>query len=124
MTALGVDISSFEQETVGHGLPSGRSNLRGQQASSQRILAQDNRDAALNDYIKAGDEYEDGHTDIETLLAFRRLYDLAEAWYLYIIASESYAKSVSMLIDGEIDAATQAGIFNNMIVAGTTFRRM
>lgn len=124
MTALSIDITSQDPETSGHGLPSGLSNLRGQQVSSQRILARDNRDAAFKEYDKAISTYERQEIEIETLLAFKRLYDLAESWYLYIMASETYAQSVSMLINGEIDPITQAGLFTNMITAGTTFRSM
>ena len=124
MTALSINVSTQDPETCGHGLPSGLSNLRGQQVSNQRILARENRDAAFREYDKAISAYERQEIDIEALLALKKIYDLAEAWYVYILASESYALSVSMLINGEIDCETQAGIYNNMITAGTTFRSM
>ena len=123
MAALGIDFSDHEPMTVHVSAP-GRFNLVGQQVSDKTRLARENRDAAIKDYDRAIEAYERQEIDLEGLLAFRRIYDLAEAWYLFVLASNSYAKSVSMLINGEIDYKTQDRLFWNMITAGTTFRSL
>lgn len=124
MTALSIGVTTRDFEIVGHGLPSGRGNLRGQQVSDRIIAARQNRDDALREYDKAIEAYSRQEINIDTLLAFRRVYDLAESWLIYMLASDNYSKSIVMLQDGEITLENQRGIFNNMIEAGTAFRRM
>ncbi len=121
MAALGVDISSFEQETTHVSLP-GRFNLVGQQVSNRRVIADQQCDAAWKAYSQAINEREDGKVSSDTVAAFKRVYDIAEAGREFVLASERYVESVNRLLNGEITPEQQQAFWNDYLAAGIAFR--
>lgn len=123
MTALGIGVTDRDPVTV-HDFRPGRSNLLGQQVSSRLALANEQCDMAWRQYCQAIDDCEDGKVDRGTVAAFERIYNIAEAWRKFILASDGYVESISRLLDGEITFEEQAVAWTNYCDAGVAFRNM
>ncbi len=98
-----------------HDFRPGWSYLDGQRKSAARIDADNEVTATWTKYSQAIDQYEDGKIDLDALTGFERAYDVAEARRKFVIAAESYARS---LTDNQLTLNEKSIAYDAWIEAG------
>lgn len=98
MAALGINVSTRDTVYSGHGLPSGRSNLVGQQKTARLSEAQAREFHARKEYEQARDDYENGLITADTVDVLYDRFDAARDHVFHLQRSEIISLFVDSII--------------------------